>query len=43
MAGIKRSVLDIIGNTPLLEAERLEKKLGLKAHILFKLEYLNPA
>ena len=43
MAGIKRSILDVIGNTPLLEAERLEKKLGLKAYILFKLEYLNPA
>lgn len=43
MSEIKNSILDIIGNTPLVEAERLEKKLGLEAHILFKLEYLNPA
>ena len=43
MSEIKNSILDIIGNTPLVEAERLEKKLGIDAHILFKLEYLNPA
>lgn len=37
------SVLDMVGGTPLLEAENLERELGLKAKILMKLEYLNPA
>lgn len=37
------SVLDLVGGTPLLEAKNLERKLGLKAKILMKLEYLNPA
>ena len=33
----------MIGNTPLVEAVNLEKKLGLKATLLLKLEYFNPA
>ena len=33
----------LIGNTPLLELTHVEKELGLKATILAKLEYLNPA
>lgn len=37
------SVLDMVGGTPLLEAKNLERELGLKAKILMKLEYLNPA
>lgn len=37
------SVLDMVGGTPLLEAENLEREFGLKAKILMKLEYLNPA
>ena len=37
------SVLDLVGGTPLLEARNLERELGLKARILLKLEYLNPA
>lgn len=37
------SVLDLVGGTPLLEAKNLERELGLKAKILMKLEYLNPA
>ena len=37
------SVLDMVGGTPLLEAGNLEKEFGLKAKILMKLEYLNPA
>ena len=37
------SVLDMVGGTPLLEAGNLERELGLKAKILMKLEYLNPA
>ena len=33
----------LIGKTPLLELTHIEKKLGLKAKVLAKLEYLNPA
>ena len=40
---IYKSVSDLIGNTPLVELEKLEKKLGLKARILAKLEAFNPA
>lgn len=40
---IFNSVLDMVGGTPLLEAGNLESELGLKAKILMKLEYLNPA
>ncbi len=35
-------MLEIIGNTPLLEPVRLEKELQLKGKLLLKLEYLNP-
>ena len=37
------SVDQMIGGTPLLELKNLEKQLGLKAKLLAKLEYLNPA
>ena len=37
------SIQELIGNTPLVEAVNLEKKLGLKATLLLKLEYFNPA
>ena len=37
------SVDQLIGGTPLLELKNLEEKLGLKARLLAKLEYLNPA
>ena len=37
------SVDQLIGGTPLLELKNLEKSLGLKARLLAKLEYLNPA
>ena len=36
------NILQLIGRTPLVEAENLEKELGLQARILVKLEYLNP-
>ena len=36
------SILDIIGKTPIIKLNRLEKELGLKAHIYAKLEFLNP-
>ena len=42
MASIYNSILEIIGNTPLLEPVRLEKELQLKGKLLLKLEYLNP-
>ena len=37
------SVDKMIGGTPLLELHNLEKELGLKAQVLAKLEYFNPA
>ena len=37
------SVLELVGNTPLLEAGNLERGFGLEVRILLKLEYLNPA
>ena len=44
MADIKKSSLELIGGTPLLEISRYSKKAGVtKATILAKLEYLNPA
>ena len=43
MAKIYKSTLELIGNTPLVEAVNLEKALGLKAKLLVKLEYFNPA
>ena len=43
MSHIYTSADQLIGRTPLLELTRLEKKYGLKARILAKLEYLNPA
>lgn len=43
MANIYQGTLGLIGNTPLVEAVNLEKALDLKAKILLKLEYFNPA
>lgn len=43
MANIYKSADRLIGNTPLLELTHIEEELGLKAVILAKLEYLNPA
>ena len=43
MAKIYTSADQLIGNTPLLELTHIEKAEGLKATILAKLEYLNPA
>ncbi len=43
MAFIYKGTLDLIGNTPLVEVENIEKKHALKAKVLAKLEYLNPA
>ena len=43
MAHIYTSADQLIGKTPLLELTNIEKKFALKAKILAKLEYLNPA
>lgn len=43
MAKIYTSADQLIGRTPLLELTHIEKEFGLKARILAKLEYFNPA
>ena len=40
---IAKSVADLVGRTPLMELTNIEKELGLRACVLAKLEYLNPA
>lgn len=37
-----KSILDLVGNTPLLQAERFSSALKLKTTVFAKLEYLNP-
>ncbi len=43
MSDIYTSADQLIGKTPLLELTHIEKKFGLKAKVLAKLEYFNPA
>ena len=43
MSKIYTSVEQLIGNTPLLELTHMEQEFALKARVLAKLEYLNPA
>jgi cysteine synthase A len=43
MANIAHNLIDLIGNTPLLELSRTEKNERLKARIIVKLELFNPA
>ena len=43
MSKVYTSIDQLIGRTPLLELTRIEKHFGLKAKILAKLEYFNPA
>lgn len=40
---IKKSISELVGNTPLLELTNIERKNALNARLLAKLEYLNPA
>ena len=40
---IYKSADQLIGKTPLLELSNIEKKYHLKANIIAKLEYFNPA
>lgn len=43
MSRVYKSSSELIGNTPLVEVSNIEKELGLKAKVLVKLEYFNPA
>ncbi len=43
MSHYYNSALELIGNTPLVEAANIEKSENLQATVLIKLEYLNPA
>ena len=43
MSKVYKSALELIGKTPLVEVQNIEKELGLQAKILVKLEYFNPA
>lgn len=40
---VNKGILGLIGGTPLVELENIEKELNLKAKLLVKLEYFNPA
>lgn len=42
MARIKKSLTELIGNTPLLELTNIEKEQGLKSRLVVKIEYFNP-
>ena len=43
MAGILKSVTELIGRTPLIELTNIEKKYSLDSRVVAKLEYFNPA
>lgn len=43
MAKIAKSITDLIGNTPLLELKKIERKFSLEAKIIAKLESFNPS
>lgn len=43
MKKIAERLTDLVGNTPLLELNNFNKEKGLKAHLVAKLEYFNPA
>lgn len=43
MKKIAQHLTDLVGNTPLLELNNYSKNKGLKAHVIVKLEYFNPA
>ena len=43
MARIARQLTDLVGNTPLLEFSNINASKGLKAQVIGKLEYFNPA
>ena len=43
MSKVYKNAAELIGNTPLVEVTNIEKELDLKAKVLVKLEYFNPA
>lgn len=43
MKQVKKSAMELIGHTPLLELCNYQKNHNLQAHVVAKLEYLNPA
>ena len=43
MSKIYKGAIELVGNTPLVEVNNIEKKEQLKARLLVKLEYFNPA
>lgn len=43
MKKIAERLTDLVGNTPLLELNNYNKNKGLKARVIAKLEYFNPA
>lgn len=43
MSGVAENIYDLIGNTPVLRMGRIEKKYGLEAVLLAKIEFFNPA
>lgn len=43
MKKIAQRLTDLVGNTPLLELNNYRKNKGLRAHVIVKLEYFNPA
>ena len=43
MENIRKSAIELIGHTPLMELTNYEKKHQTEARIVAKLEYLNPA
>ena len=42
MTKINQSILDLVGNTPLVELNRYKKEKGYKARLIAKVEYFNP-
>lgn len=43
MSNVYQGILELIGNTPLVEVRNVERELELEARLLVKLEYFNPA
>ena len=43
MGTIYKGAIELVGKTPLVELVNLEKREGLKARLLAKVEYFNPA
>lgn len=43
MSRIHQSIAELVGNTPLVELTNYQKKHGIAAHVIGKLEYLNPS